>query len=378
MEETMKNFLNAVADPYASVEQMKERRQRKVVGCFPMHLPEELVHAAGVDPVAFWRSNEPVTLGHAHVYSFNCGITRSVVDDVAKGKLPFMDGMIFYDICLQGRELPFVIGKIAPPPFLEVTYLPGPLNAPVYKTFVADNFKNLKASLEKFNGVAISDETLNQSIGLYNRNRTLLRELYALRREKPGLITAKEIAAVVQSSMIMPKDEHNQLLEKLLDELKGREPAPGSKPRVVLVGCMCQAPRQDLLDLIEEAGAVVVDDDLYVGSRYFYHDVDTNGDPIEALAQRFMHRTPPCPTKVDWETDWSEYVIDIVRRENAQGVITLLVKFCPPHLCYYPDVKRKLAQADIHEVMLEVEHEIVSLEPIRTRLAAFIEEMGHK
>jgi benzoyl-CoA reductase subunit C len=378
MEEILSKFLDVVADPYASVSQFKAQRQRKVVGCFPMHLPEELVHAAGFDPVIFWRSNEPVTQGHAHVYSFNCGITRSIVDDSAKGKLSFMDGMIFYDICLQGRELPFVIGRIAPPPYLEITYLPGPIREPVFKSFAIENFRKLKSGLEKFSGQSISEGVLTESIELYNRNRKLIREIYDFRRENPGSLSAKEMATIVQSSMLMPKDEHNVMLEELIADLRKRKPASDGKPRVVLVGCMCQAPRHDVLDLIEEAGAVVVDDDLYVGSRYLYHEVEVNGDPIEALAERYIQRTPPCPTKVDWETDWSEYVIDIVRRENAQGVITLLVKFCPPHLCYYPDVKRKLAEAGIPEVLIEVEHEIVSLEPVRTRLAAFIEEMGLK
>lgn len=377
MEETLRDFLNIVADPYASVMRWKEHRQRKVVGCFPMHLPEELVHAAGLDPVVFWRSNEPVTLGHAHVYSFNCGITRSVVDDVVKGKLSFMDGMIFYDICLQGRELPFVVGRNGPPSYLDVVYLPGMLTHSVFESFLLQNLRNLKASLEKFSGRPVSDDALRESIELYNRNRDLLRELYNIRRENPSLIKAKEMAAVVQSSMLMPKEEHNRMLEKLLGEIRKRESTPDRRPRVLLVGCMCQVPRHDLLDLIEESGAVVVDDDLYVGSRYFFHNVATDGDPLGGLTRRYLQRTPPCPTKVDWETHWGDYLVDLVKRDKAQGVITLLVKFCPPHLCYYPDVKRKLAAAGIPEVLIEVEHEVVSLEPMRTRLAAFMEELGH-
>jgi benzoyl-CoA reductase/2-hydroxyglutaryl-CoA dehydratase subunit BcrC/BadD/HgdB len=115
-----------------------------------------------------------------------------------------------------------------------------------------------------------------------------------------------------------------------------------------------------------------------MGSRSFYHDVAETGDPFEALADRYLQRTPPCPTKVDWESHWGDYLRDMAQREKVQGVITLLVKFCPPHLCYYPDVKKRLAKADIAEIMLEVEHEVVSLEQVRTRLQAFIEEIKHR
>jgi len=173
--------------------------------------------------------------------------------------------------------------------------------------------------------------------------------------------------------MTMPLS--GDLLETLLNDLKQRKALPDKKPRVVLVGCLCQTPHFDILDLIEEEGAVVVDDDIYVGSRYLARDVELDGNPIEALAKRYLRRIPPCPTKVDWVTDWSDYVIDRVKQAKGQGVITLLVKFCPPHLCYYPDVKRKLAQNNIPEILVEVEHEIVSLEQVRTRLQAFIEEM---
>jgi benzoyl-CoA reductase subunit C len=75
MEATLKKIFDVVNDPYTSIAQWKEETQKKVVGCMPMHLPEELVHAAGLLPVIFWRSNEPITLGHSHVYSFNCGLT---------------------------------------------------------------------------------------------------------------------------------------------------------------------------------------------------------------------------------------------------------------------------------------------------------------
>lgn len=375
MEQTLNQIFNLVTDPYTGIAAWKERLQKKVVGCMPMHLPEELVHAAGLQPVVLWRSNEPVTLGHAHVYTFNCGLTRSVVDDAVKGKLAVLDGIITYDLCLQARELPFIINRNAPPAYLETVYIPGPVTAPVYKDFLLENLRNLKSSLEQFSGQTVTEDALRQSIAIYNRQRGLLRQLYALRRQTPGLIRAKEMVAIVQSGMLMPKEEHIPLLEKLIAELPKRTVPSGKKARVVLSGCMCQTPRFDLLDLIEEEGAVVVDDEIYVGGRYFFHDVAETGDPLEALAERYLNRTIPCPTKVDWTNHWGDYLVDWVGQQKVQGVVTLLVKFCPPHLCYYPDVKKRLANANIPEVMLEVEHEVVSLEQVRTRLQAFVEEI---
>ena len=50
MEEIMKEFVKYTSDPYSSIVQWKEENQKKVVGIFPMWVPEEIVHAAGIFP----------------------------------------------------------------------------------------------------------------------------------------------------------------------------------------------------------------------------------------------------------------------------------------------------------------------------------------
>jgi len=96
MEKVLTEIAEVTADPYGYVAGLKERKKKKVIGCFPMHIPEEIIHAADIIPVVIWRGNEPVTWGHAHVPPYDCGITRSFVDDAVRGKLDFMDGMVFH------------------------------------------------------------------------------------------------------------------------------------------------------------------------------------------------------------------------------------------------------------------------------------------
>jgi len=373
MEKVLERCLEIASDPYKAVEAWKEEHGKKVIGCFPMDIPEELVHAADMLPVIMWESNEPITLGHARIMPFNCALTRSIVDDAMKGRLRFLDGMIFCDTCLEARGLPFIIERNAPPPFLEIFYFPPLLKSPTAEEFLVQNIEKLKRKLEEFAGRSISGEDLSRSIEIYNRNRALLRELYELRRRKPGILSAREMQAVLRAGMLLPKEEHNRLLEELLRELSSREPAPDGKVRVVLAGYLCYAPRTDVLDLLEQLGAVVVDDTLYVGFRSIAADTPAGEDPLRALARRLASPVPPCPTKVDLERDWIEYIVETARRSGAQGVVTLIAKFCPPLINYYSEVRRKMVEAGIPEVMLELEHELISLEQIRTRLQAFME-----
>ena len=110
MGHTLEKIREITSDPYGYVARLKEEKNTKVIGCFPMHVPEEIVHAAGLFPVVIWRGNELVTWGHTHVPAYDCGITRSFVDDAVRGKLGFMDGMVFHvRQCLQVGEFPLII-----------------------------------------------------------------------------------------------------------------------------------------------------------------------------------------------------------------------------------------------------------------------------
>jgi len=376
VEDILKRIFDIAKDPYQSVRDWKKAHNKKVIGCYPMYLPEEIIHAAGALPVVIWRSNEAVTMGHSHVPPFNCGLTRSFVDDLVKGKLEFMDGMVFYRTCLQAQGLPFIVEQNAKPPYLEYLYLPALYPGNSVRDFLIDELERLKSSIEEYTGNRVTDDRLAQSIDIYNKNRRLMNTLFELRRNKPGILRAKEVMAISQAGMLMPKEEHNRLLEKLLRKLEVREWGIQGRTKVVIYGGLCQTVQFDLLDLIEELGMVVVDDDLYVGTRYYVNEVQLNDRPILGLADRYLKRIPPCATKGDWETDWTDYLIEKVRSTRANGIISLMIKFCPPHLCYYPDIKRKLAKEGIPEVLVEVEHEIVSLEQIKTRLQSNMEIMG--
>ncbi|KAF0121101.1 MAG: benzoyl-CoA reductase subunit [bacterium] len=377
MEEIMKQFVEYPSDPYTSIAKWKENTKKKVIGIFPMWIPEEIIHAAGMLPVVMWRSNEAITWGYAHVPPYNCAINKSVVDDAVKGKLKFMDGMVFLRQCLQSQEVPFIVENNRPPAFEEYLYLP-----PIYhgdkasKDFTRDEFKRLRKRLEEFGGEKITDEKLNESIKLYNKNRSLLRKLYDLRKENPGILRGRDVLRIVWSSMLMPKEEHNKLLESLLSEMEknGYKTAKGKK--VFLSGCLCIHPQLELLDMIEDLGMLVVDDDIYVGYRYFANDAEITDDPIGALMERHFIKTPVDPARGEVEVNWGKELIGKVKKLNADGIITLLTKYCPPHLCYYPDIKVELANAGIPEVLIEVEHEVISLESIKTRLQSFREMIG--
>lgn len=377
MEQALSEFSSITADPYKSVTEWKARTGKKVIGVFPMWIPEEIIHAAGMLPVVMWRSNEPVTWGYGHVPPYNCPMNRSVIDDAIKGKLRFMDGMVFLRECLLSIEVAFIIEKNACPPYEEYLSLSSIYHGDkASKAWTREELERLKKGVEEFSGEKITTEKLNNSIRTYNTNRSLLKKLYEIRRQKPGIITASDVLRTVWASMLMPKEEHTELLRSLLSELEKKKYNGAKGGRVILSGCMCVHPQLEILDMAEDLGMVVVDDDIYVGYRYFANNAQVTKDPIGALVERHFIKTPVDPTKGEVELHWGDELIEKVSKAKANGIITLLTKYCPPHLCYYSDVRRKLMNAKVPEVLIEVEHEIISLQGIKTRLQSFAESIG--
>lgn len=383
MQDIMSRFNSTLEDPYGAVRRLKETQTRKVIGCAPMHFAEEIVSAAGALPVVLQESAEPVTTGYTYVYPFYCGFVRSLVDIAVKGKLSFLDGLLIPDTCLQMRGAFGILQTINSFPYLEFVQLPPYLKDAGAIREVKESFKRCQAGLEEYTGRKIADDSLRAAMVLYNKNRTLLRRLYELRRAKPGLLRAKELTAIVMSSMVMPKAEHNELLEQLLPylEKKSTTKKTDTRVKVVISGHLCQSPKPDLLDIIEDLGAVIVDDDIYTGYRYFATDARLTKNLWEGLARRYLNPALPCPTRsmpARGKDDWGQYLVRMCRRAQAQGVIILMVKFCEPHMLYYPTLKEALTAAGVPHLLVETEHEVVSLGGVKTRVQAFVEMLRER
>jgi benzoyl-CoA reductase subunit C len=378
VNEAMNRFRDVVDRPYEKLGLWKKSNQVKIVGCSPMHFPEELIHAAGMLPVLLQETEEAVTEGFSHVHPFFCGITRNMIDICTKGQLNFFDALFYSDICIQNRNAACTLRNIMPAGHVEFVQFPTCLNREGVLANTLHELQKIKARLENLSGRKIDDTSLMQSIQLFNKNRSLLRQLHELFKIKPRVLPFRDRQIIVKAAMLMPKEEHTELVESLLTELQAIESHPPQGPKLFLSGHLCQGPKTDILDLIERAGGIIVDDDLYTGYRYYATDVKINGSPIEAIAERYIDKSVPIPTRSDEKIKWDRYVVDKAKESRAQGVVVLMAKYCEPHLFLYPFIKRALNEAGIPHLMVETEHEVVSLEGIRTRLQAFIEMLGQE
>lgn len=373
--EILSVFNGVATDPLGYARAWKDANQRPVIGSFPMNFPGELAHAAGALPVILQEAQDAITFGHGVLFPFYCGYTRSVVDQAAKNDLDFLDAIMFGDHCVQLLGAADAVRQLLPNTRVIFFQLISSMCDPWTLGRSRESFETLKAELEDFVGRPVEDASLHASVRLFNRNRQLIRRLYEMRVSGAVALTATQMQAVVKSSMIMDKAEHTALLESLLEQVE-RNPEPSPQGiRLHLSGHFCQAPKREILDMIEGCGAIVVGDDLYHGFRYISTDVRPDGDPIDALAEWYLARNTgvPCPTRVQNNVDWDGYLLNAIEREKAQGMIVLMAKFCEPHMYYYPEVKEAFERRGVPHLLIETEHEAMAIESLKTRVETFLE-----
>lgn len=366
-------FADIVENGYEKAAEWKQRTGREVIGCLPMHTPEEIIHAGGMLPVTLLAKDEPITTGGQYIIEFLCGLVRGKFDIALKGDLNFLDGIVFPDLCDLMQQVPDVWRLHSTIPLqYSLPLVRGDLALPSRRHYLIQQFTDFKVALEKCFHREITEDKLRQSIAIYNGNRRLLGELYQVRRSQPELFHAGDMVAVVAASMFIPKEEHSQMLTGLMAALKKAKPASNHKPRVILSN-LCDQPAKNIMELIDQTGTAVVDDDLYTGSRYFAQLADETLSPMAALADRYINDVP-CPVKSDCNRDWADYLINMAKNNRAGGIIFFLTRYCEPVGFDYPYLNRRLTEAGIRNLLIETEvGSRGALEQTRTRLETFVE-----
>ncbi len=362
-------------DPHAYATTWKRKTGRKVIGVFPMNFPSELVHAAGALPVVVQEDRAAITLGRSLLYEFYCGYTRSLVDQAATQKFDVYDAFFLVDHCVALLGAADAMRFEIPDKPIYLAQYTASMDEAWTPAEIRTKVEELRSELAELCNAAVSDDEIAASIAAFNRNRQMLRHIYSLRRSGKIALTSRQMQVLIKSSMVMDVDEHNEQLTALIPLLEAEHAAPSSLVKLHLSGHFCHAPRPEMLDMIEQCGTVVVDDDLFTGFRYISTEVPIDVDPVSALTRWYFDRNTnvPCSTRAQTTVDWEDYLTRSVYESGAEAVIILLAKFCEPHMLYYPELRKALDRNKIPHLLIETEHEGLALEMLRTRVEALLE-----
>ncbi|MCL2337346.1 MAG: 2-hydroxyacyl-CoA dehydratase family protein [Firmicutes bacterium] len=370
---------NIMDEPSEALRQAREEKQLPLIGFLPTDVPEELIHAAGAQP---WGlvvyDGALVSRADANLQTWACSLSRGSLGMALAGKLDHLNGLIIPHICDTTRMIAGIWKQNRPYDFMEDYILPRQADRPSAGIYLAGELNRLQERLAEFTGYAVTESDLRRSIGLYNSNRARLRELYQIHVRRPDLLGNLDVYSAIKSSMLIPKEKHNIMLEELLDVLQraDRETAAeenGGRVRVMVSGKLWEPPV--FMEILDQSGMVCVADDLCTGYRYIANDVAESGDPVAALAERQLKR-PPSPYFVNRAGDRLQYLVETVGNSGAAGVIFLHQKFCETENYDYPLLRDGLTAARIPNIRIESEIGNVSQGQISTRVQAFVEMLG--
>ncbi len=364
-------FHDALRDPAAYGKRLKEEGGRKVVGYLCSYAPEEMIYAAGAHPFRLFGTGDDIHLADAHFQSYCCSLVRGALEGALAGRFDFLDGVVFPHTCDSIQRLSDVWRINMHGHFHLDVVLPVKLDTDSAKAYMTDVLEKFRSDLERKLGTSITEDGLKKAARTFNDIRGSLKRLYELKSENPGIVSGADLYAVVKASMIMDRDRVVRLLPGVVRELeKRRGTGEGEEgKRLVLAGGICNHP--DVYRVIEEAGGVVVWDDLCTGSRYFEEVTEGGGSPVADLAGHYLAR-PVCPAKHSGLYARAERLVEIVKEKRAAGVVFLFLKFCDPHSFDCPYLKKALDEAGIPSMVLEVEDRLPSEGQLTTRFETFV------
>jgi benzoyl-CoA reductase subunit C len=280
---------------------------------------------------------------------------------------------VSHPICDAARNLAAVFERNFDHPS-EILYLPQNANSGHARDYLAAEYQRLLHRLEEIGGRKVNADDLRRSIAVYNENRSLMRRLYQLKREKPWLLATDEGYALISLAGMLPKEEHNELLSSVLEDVEAREVKAKDRVRVVFEGGFCEQPPLDLLRTIDRS-CYIVDDDLMIGLRWILEEVALDGDPLQNLAHAYLEQSSYSPVQHDLRKPKEKMLIERTKAARADAVILTAAKMCEPGLEDQVAYAQALEENGIPFFISEFQENMTSFEHMELQLETFVENL---
>ena len=351
---------------------------RKVIGYMPIYVPREIIHAAGMMPLVITGGGDNLEVIHGDAYyqSYICRIPRSTIELGVSGRLDFVDGMMFPSICDVIRNLSGMWKLMFPSVYSRYFDVPQNYIDDIGGNYYRNELQELREGLEELGGKKITDEALRNSIEVYNENRRLVRDLYALRSKEPWKVPASEVFLLIRAGLLLPVEDHTEMLKEYIAAAKELDRPMKDNCRIVVTGLFCEQPPLNLIKSLELSGCYVVDDDSMLVTRWLKGDVSTEGDPLTNLATAFLHQSEDTSAKyVPDEAEKGQHLVRSVRENGAEGVIFASPSFCDPALLDRPMLQNELTEANIPFIAFKYAENSGQMQPIREQAGTFADSI---
>ena len=385
----MTEFTKWIEDPHKMVQDWKEKNKKDVWGYFCCVVPEEMIYAAGILPMRIMGSSERIEKVDEYVPPYGCQFVRSCLDLAGRGKYDYLDRVVIPNTCdlvarceyfwraISPKKTPTQAGlEIVP----NVIYMRYPLKTDgkgVFK-YILMELRQLKQYLERYIHEPLTDEKLTDAIKVYNEHYELMRRFHDLRKQDPLPVSGYEAWEAEITSLLMPKDQHNELMRDYLQKLNTDHNKPKQGVRLYLSASALDPQGAKLYKLIEECGGQVVSEDISVNTSYFWNKFDNSLPCLEAIADRILKI--PCSRSTCRESNpfnRYNYLERTMEGHRIEGAIFYNLRYCECRSLEYPRIRDRLQrELNMPTLFLEGDYTEGGLEQLRGQIEAFVEMLG--
>jgi benzoyl-CoA reductase/2-hydroxyglutaryl-CoA dehydratase subunit BcrC/BadD/HgdB len=333
--------------------QAAKAQGRPIVGIMCEFTPREIILAAGAVPVCLCGGSAATIPPAEQFLPANlCPLIKSTFGYQVTGKNPFLNwaDLVVAETACDGKKKMFELLSATKPMYvLELPQKADDADALEHWTHEVRKFK--EHAEQRFH-TRITDGKLRAAARLMNRERGLRRQLADLMSRDPPPLTGRQL--IDFKSIISGIEADLQQYERAI-QLFGNaaaSPSPGmARLRVLLTGVPMVHGAERVLELIENAGAVVVAMENCTGLKPILDDVDLDEpDTLRAIARKYYHL--PCSVMTP-NTRRFDTLRSLAAKFRPHCVIELVWQAC---LTY--DVEsfhvRKLAVEELHLPYLKI------------------------
>ncbi len=348
---------------------------RPLIGCFPLYPPLELFHSMGMDPRVLWGLEETIDgtdLSDLHVQAFSCAVARRLMQFALGPLSSDMAAVFSYNACDTLRNLPEPLQKGMDSRGRSLEYfrmhLPAKdLCAAYASNYLKNEITGLISSLEKFMGRAFSITDFRASVEVYRRYRSLISEAQELVAD--GRMAFDQLGGM---SLYEASTSIEGLTATLGQRIVAARKNPADHSGIPILISGISAARPFLTPLFQEAGLVVAANDV-AGLRRANAYTPAEFDSAEEYYLDFYKNHFPCPTLAGLADKRAEAILGLARQSKARGFVFIGEKFCEYEYLEYPYIEKRLTDAGLKCLFIELSIDDEGAGPIHTRVEAFAE-----
>ena len=312
--------------------QSQRKKGAKIVGVYCSYAPVELIRALDLVPASLCAfSNATIEAAEAVLPTNLCPLIKSSYGFIITDTCPFFgisDAVVGETTCDGKKKMFELISEHKPMHVMDLPQLPDEPEA--LENWDAMIYK-LKLFLEGVFERTTTEERIEEAIRDSNAKARQMNKVFDYLALNPPAMGWEELYDVFLLGQGASGYDMAPLLDDVLRKLEDRKKhgyirGVQGAPRVMVTGCPVGGDASKVLRAIDGAGGVIVAMEACSGMKpYMSYIEEGTGDPIRALAKRYLEIPCSCMTPNNRRLDGIDALVE---RFKPDAVVDIILQAC--------------------------------------------------